>query len=136
VDVKPVWDLVVVGAGPAGSAAALGALAVNPALSVLLLDRFDFPRDKACGDGIAPQVLDLLESVGVTGLLDDRTPVRRLALRRGELEVARDMARPGLSWSGIGSRRSAYAATPSWSTTSPERSWSARTARIPSYAVL
>jgi geranylgeranyl reductase family protein len=92
--VKLVWDLVVVGAGPAGAATALGALAVDPSLSVLLLDRYDFPRDKACGDGIAPHVLDLLESVGVTGLLDDRTPVRRLALRRGELEVARDMARP------------------------------------------
>ena len=88
------WDLVVVGAGPAGAATALGALAVDPSLSVLLLDRSDFPRDKACGDGIAPHVLDLLESVGVTGLLDDRTPVGRLALRRGELEVARDMARP------------------------------------------
>ncbi|QNE23223.1 hyaluronate lyase [Kribbella qitaiheensis] len=89
-----VWDLVVVGAGPAGTATALGALAADPSLSVLLVDRHDFPRDKPCGDGIAPQVLDLLESVGVTGLLDDRTPVRRLALRRGELEVARDMARP------------------------------------------
>ncbi|MEU0092239.1 geranylgeranyl reductase family protein [Kribbella sp. NPDC006257] len=91
---KLVWDLVVVGAGPAGTATALGALAVDPSLSVLLVDRADFPRDKACGDGIAPQVLDLLESVGVSGLLDDRTPVRRLALRRGELAVARDMARP------------------------------------------
>lgn len=91
---KLVWDLVVVGAGPAGTATALGALAVDPSLSVLLVDRADFPRDKACGDGIAPQVLDLLESVGVSGLLDDRMPVRRLALRRGELAVARDMARP------------------------------------------
>ncbi len=83
-----------VGAGPAGTATALGALAVDPTLSVLLVDRADFPRDKACGDGIAPQVLELLESVGVTGLLDDRTPVRCLALRRGSLEVSRDMARP------------------------------------------
>ncbi|WP_232828957.1 NAD(P)/FAD-dependent oxidoreductase [Kribbella monticola] len=91
---KLVWDLVVVGAGPAGAATALGALTENPSLSVLLLDRDDFPRDKACGDGIAPHVLDLLASVGVTGLLTDRTPVRRLALRRGDLEVARDMARP------------------------------------------
>ena len=41
------WDLVVVGAGPAGSAAALGALHAQPDLSVLLLDRADFPRDKA-----------------------------------------------------------------------------------------
>lgn len=84
----------VIGAGPAGAATALGALAAEPGLSVLLLDRQDFPRDKACGDGIAPQVFDLLDEVGVTGLVDDRTPVRRLSLRRGELGVDRLMARP------------------------------------------
>jgi flavin-dependent dehydrogenase len=61
---------------------------------VLLLDRHDFPRDKACGDGIAPQVLDLLDEVGVTGLVDGWTPVRRFALTRGEVGVDRDMARP------------------------------------------
>jgi geranylgeranyl reductase family protein len=89
-----IWDLVVVGAGPAGAAAALGALAAEPGLSVLLLDRQEFPRDKACGDGIAPQVFDLLAEVGVTGLVDDRTPIRRLSLRRGSLGVDRMMARP------------------------------------------
>src|SRR6478752_945189 len=88
------WDLVVVGAGPAGSAAALGALAARPDLRGLLLDRADFPRDKACGDGIAPHVLDVLESVGVTGLLDDWSQVRRLELHQGGDEVAREMARP------------------------------------------
>lgn len=88
------WDLVVVGAGPAGSAAALGALTAQPGSRVLLLDRSEFPRDKACGDGIAPHVLDVLESVGVVGLLDDWTPVRRLRLQQGTSEVARTMARP------------------------------------------
>ncbi|MEV5965222.1 NAD(P)/FAD-dependent oxidoreductase [Kribbella sp. NPDC051952] len=88
------WDLVIVGAGPAGASAALGALAADPSLSVLMLDRHDFPRDKACGDGIAPHVLDLLAGVGVTGILDDWTPVRRFALTRGEVGVDRDMARP------------------------------------------
>lgn len=87
-------DLVVVGAGPAGAATALGALTADPSLSVLLLDRADFPRDKSCGDGIAPHVLDLLAGVGVTGLLDDRVPVTRLRLRRGDLGVDRAMARP------------------------------------------
>ena len=54
------WDVVVVGAGPAGSSAALAALTEDPALRVLLLDRSDFPREKSCGDGIAPHVLDVL----------------------------------------------------------------------------
>ncbi|MGC4943582.1 NAD(P)/FAD-dependent oxidoreductase [Kribbella sp. DT2] len=90
---KPVWDLAIVGAGPAGASAALGALAADPTLSVLLLDRADFPRDKTCGDGIAPHVLDLLASVGVSGLLDDWTPVRRLSLERDGLAVDREMQR-------------------------------------------
>jgi hypothetical protein len=68
------WDIVVIGAGTAGAATALGALSVRPGLRVLLLDRAAFPRDKACGDGIAPHVLDVLASVGVMGLLDDWTP--------------------------------------------------------------
>lgn len=88
------WDLVVVGAGPAGAATALGALHADPDLRVLLLDRAVFPRDKACGDGIAPHVLDLLAEVGVTGLLDDRVPVGRLRLARGHVEAERTMARP------------------------------------------
>ncbi len=88
------WDIAIVGAGPAGSAAALGALAADPGLSVLLLDRSDFPRDKACGDGIAPHVLDVLEEVGVAGLLDDRVPVRRLQLTHGDRSVGRSMRRP------------------------------------------
>lgn len=87
-------DLVIVGAGPAGAATALGALAADPSLDVLLLDRATFPRDKACGDGIAPHVFDLLAEVGVTGLLDDRQPVTHLQLRRGAREVSRAMARP------------------------------------------
>ena len=89
-----VWDLVVVGAGPGGAAAALGALRARPGMSVLMIDRAEFPRDKACGDGIAPHVLDLLAGVGVTGLLDDRVSVRRLRLARDDVEVDRLMRRP------------------------------------------
>jgi len=88
-----VWDLAIVGAGPAGAAAALGALSARPDLRVLLLDRADFPRDKACGDGIAPHVLDVLAGVGVTGLLDDCVPVRELELVHGAEGVRRPMRR-------------------------------------------
>src|SRR4051794_7763113 len=87
------WDVVVVGAGPAGAAAALGALSVDPTLRVGLLDRAEFPRDKACGDGIAPQVLDLLDDVGVDRLVDDWAPVRRLRLRRQGVGVDAAMRR-------------------------------------------
>lgn len=94
VDAGEVWDLVVVGAGPAGSTTALGALAARPDLRVLLLDRADFPRDKSCGDGIAPHVFDALASVGVHHVADGWTPLRRLELAREAESVSRPLARP------------------------------------------
>ena len=61
---------------------------------MLLLDRADFPRDKSCGDGIAPHVFDRLSRIGVTGVEDGWTPLTRLELARGSSSVARTMARP------------------------------------------
>ncbi|MFO7778261.1 MAG: geranylgeranyl reductase family protein [Nitriliruptoraceae bacterium] len=88
------WDLAIVGSGPAGSATAIGALRVDPSLRVALLDRAEFPRDKSCGDGIAPQVIDLLAGAGVTGIVDGHVPVPRLRLERGSFGVDREMVRP------------------------------------------
>ncbi|WP_207208833.1 geranylgeranyl reductase family protein [Nocardioides oleivorans] len=87
------WDVVVVGAGPAGSSAALGALAEDPSLRVLLLDRSDFPRDKSCGDGIAPQAIDVLAEVGAADVVAGWAPVRHLELARGDVRVSRTMRR-------------------------------------------
>jgi geranylgeranyl reductase family protein len=87
------WDLVVVGAGPAGSATALGALAEDPGLRVLLLDRSEFPRDKSCGDGIAPHVLDALAPVGAADVVDGWAPLRDLELAHGGVSVAGPMRR-------------------------------------------
>jgi menaquinone-9 beta-reductase len=78
--VDDTWDVVVVGAGPAGSAAALSALRARPDMRVLLIDRATFPRDKACGDGVAPHALDVVAALGAPGLVDDFRPVHRLRL--------------------------------------------------------
>jgi geranylgeranyl reductase family protein len=88
------WDLVVVGAGPAGATTALAALHADPTLKVLLLDRSDFPRDKSCGDGIAPHCFAALASIGVTGVEQGWTPLTHLELARGAESVAGPMARP------------------------------------------
>lgn len=88
------WDVAIVGAGPAGAATAIGALGVDPALRVALLDRSTFPRDKSCGDGIAPHVIELLDAAGVPSVVGDHEGVPRLRLRRGSLGVDRTMARP------------------------------------------
>jgi geranylgeranyl reductase family protein len=60
-----VWDVVIVGSGPAGSAAAIGALSCRPSASVLLVDRSEFPRDKTCGDAVLDAALAELGRHGV-----------------------------------------------------------------------
>jgi geranylgeranyl reductase family protein len=56
-------EVVIVGAGPSGSVAAI-ALA-KKGRDVLLLDRQEFPRDKACGDGIPAGAVEVLYSLGL-----------------------------------------------------------------------
>ncbi|MEV7014086.1 NAD(P)/FAD-dependent oxidoreductase [Streptosporangium sp. NPDC051022] len=89
------WDLVVVGGGPAGSAAALRAKQLRPDARVLLLDKADFPRDKACGDGIAAHGRDELALLGVAGLIADYRPTRHLSVvSPGGARVSAAAARP------------------------------------------
>ncbi|TAK76759.1 MAG: geranylgeranyl reductase family protein [Dehalococcoidia bacterium] len=51
-------DVIVVGAGPAGSTASREIAQLGH--RVLLLDRADFPRDKACGGGVSAKTMGLL----------------------------------------------------------------------------
>lgn len=72
------WDLVIIGSGPAGSAAAIAARKTNPSATVLLLDRREFPRDKCCGDAILGDGLDELAAYGVdTAALTHGFPSQR-----------------------------------------------------------
>jgi geranylgeranyl reductase family protein len=88
-------DVAVVGAGPAGSAAALRVLQLRPEARVLLLDAAAFPRDKTCGDGISAHALDLVAALGVPGVGELGPPVPRLRLRSpGGRVVDRACARP------------------------------------------
>ncbi|MDQ3030459.1 MAG: geranylgeranyl reductase, partial [Actinomycetota bacterium] len=52
----------------------------DPAARVLLLDRADFPRDKACGDGIAVHVADQLRQLGAAQVLAGAPPITGLRL--------------------------------------------------------
>ncbi len=56
-------DVIVVGAGPAGSAAAHYLAATGA--EVLLLEKATFPRDKICGDGLTPRAVRELIAMGV-----------------------------------------------------------------------
>ena len=56
-------DVLVVGAGPAGSVAAL--VLARAGVEVRLVDRSRFPRDKLCGDTLNPGALSILDRLGV-----------------------------------------------------------------------
>lgn len=55
-------DVLVIGAGPGGSAAAHGL--AQAGLDVLLLDRAEFPRDKTCGDGLTHRAVAITAEMG------------------------------------------------------------------------
>jgi geranylgeranyl reductase family protein len=58
-----VVDVAIVGAGPAGAAAAIEL--ARAGLEVVVLDRATFPRDKCCGDGLTTGALRSLEDLGL-----------------------------------------------------------------------
>jgi flavin-dependent dehydrogenase len=73
-------DLLVVGGGPAGCAAAMAARTAAPGLRVTILDAARFPRDKLCGGAIPGGGLRELAAAGLA-LRVPRAEVRRAVLR-------------------------------------------------------
>jgi menaquinone-9 beta-reductase len=87
-------DVVVVGAGPAGSACAW-ALA-RAGRRVVLLDQHAFPRDKVCGDGLIPDAIAALRRIGALDEVMSRAQavghVRCIAPRGQHVDVPGQMA--------------------------------------------
>lgn len=71
------FDVVVVGAGPAGSVCSL--LLHRAGLSCLLIDHATFPRDKLCGGGLTPKGWKILNEL-IPGLHYDYNPIQRIRL--------------------------------------------------------
>lgn len=61
-------DVLVAGAGPAGSATAI--LLASCGVSVLVVDRAAFPRDKACSEYMSPEAVRILSRLGVLEVLE------------------------------------------------------------------
>ncbi len=57
------FDILIVGAGPSGSAAAISLR--RQGFSVALLDRARFPREKTCGDCLLPEAISYLRQLGL-----------------------------------------------------------------------
>jgi geranylgeranyl reductase family protein len=92
-------DVVVIGAGPAGSAAA--AWAVRRGRDVLVIDAQQFPRDKACGDGLTPRAVAELELLGLGPWLMRK--VRHRGLRMSGFGADVEIEWPGPSFPATGS---------------------------------
>ena len=72
-------DVAIVGAGPIGSALAL--MLARRGQRVLLLEKATFPRDKACGEGLMPAGLAILEELGISLTPADFPRVRGVLYR-------------------------------------------------------
>ncbi|MDE2120004.1 MAG: FAD-dependent monooxygenase [Betaproteobacteria bacterium] len=95
------FDAIIVGAGPAGSAAAI--VLARAGWSVALLEKRPFPRRKVCGECLAASNLSILDELGVGEAFRDRAgpELRRLALLRGDSRVLAELPSgeaPGRRW--------------------------------------
>lgn len=90
------FDVVVVGAGPAGSSAAL--VLAREGARVALVDKARFPRDKACGDLLGPRGVQVLTDLGVgvpSALMVNDMLVVGPTGRRVRLPAAEGLTYPG-----------------------------------------
>jgi menaquinone-9 beta-reductase len=87
-------DVLVIGAGPAGSACA--AWLAGRGVQVLLADQHSFPRDKVCGDGLIPDAHAALKKLGVfdeVAAHAETVPhVRCVGPRGGHIDVAGNLS--------------------------------------------
>ncbi|MGY2700479.1 geranylgeranyl reductase family protein [Nocardioides sp. HB32] len=102
-------DVLVVGAGPAGSAAA--AWAARSGADVVLADAASFPRDKTCGDGLTPRAIGELQRLGLEDWLRAHTVNRGLRAHGFGQTLLLPWPGPGEAGTGLPDWGSAVART-------------------------
>ncbi len=83
------WDVIVVGAGPAGSVAS--ALLAARGQRVLLVERSRWPRDKTCGGCLNALAVGLLQRIGLGGALRGGAGIERALWRVGRRSLVMDV---------------------------------------------
>lgn len=74
-------EVLIIGAGPAGSSAAFHAVSAGwDTLIVDMADHLTTPRDKTCGDGLTPRAVGALQRMGAAHLLEDHPQINGLKL--------------------------------------------------------
>src|ERR1700676_3778902 len=76
-------EVFVVGAGPAGLAAAIAAR--QRGFEVVLADRAQSPIEKACGEGVMPDGVAALHDLGIAVRSDSAFPFQGIRIVEGEL---------------------------------------------------
>src|SRR4051795_950536 len=102
-------DVLVVGAGPAGSAAA--AWAARDGAEVVIADAAVFPRDKTCGDGLTPRAVGELQRLGLEDWLRAHTVNQGLRAHGFGQTLLLPWPGPGESGAGLPAWGSAVART-------------------------
>lgn len=84
---RGVWDAIVIGSGPAGSAAAV--TLAQSRLKVLIVDKAEHPRFKVCGCCLNDVAVAVLESIGFKRQLDalHAVPIDKIELHSGRCNV-------------------------------------------------
>ena len=90
------FDVIIVGAGPAGSA--LAAFLGGRGIRTLLLDKETFPRDKVCGEYMSPEAVGVLDRMGILAAVES-APHRKL---RGILVHSYDGTRSRGTYGPVG----------------------------------
>ena len=98
---KTRFDAIIIGAGPAGSTAAI--LLARAGWSVALVEKQRFPRRKVCGECLAASNLPLLDALGIGAEFDASAgpELRQLALMHGQRTLIADLPaadQPNRAW--------------------------------------